>query len=171
MGDSPDVSRLLHDWAQGDSQARDQLIPLVYDVLRRLAANHVGREYREVTLQPTALVHEAYMRMVDQALPNLRDRAHFFSVAARLMRQILVDHARTRKALKRGGGAVLVDLDRAIAIAPAKRVADVIALNDAMDALEKIDARKVAIMELRHFGGLTDEETARSLDVAVITVR
>src|SRR5882724_2806155 len=94
MADSADVSRLLHAWAGGDQQARDQLIPLVYDVLRRLAANHGGREYREVTLQPTALVHEAYMRMIDQTHPGWNDRSHFFGVAARLMRQILVDHAR-----------------------------------------------------------------------------
>src|SRR5215475_7249996 len=111
MADPGDVSRLLREWAGGDHRAQEQLVPLVYDVLRRLAAHHLARERRAVTLQPTVLVHEAYMRMVDQTVPDFNSRHHFFGIAARLMRQILVDHARSRKAQKRGGGAISVPLE------------------------------------------------------------
>src|ERR1041384_7532424 len=146
MAGTEDVSRLLREWAGGDHRAQDQLVPLVYDVLRRLAAHHLAHEQRAVTLQPTALVHEAYLRMVDQTQPNWNDRHHFYRVAARLMRQILVDHARARRAIKRGGGALNLDLENLDSIAPAGKGADVVALNDALEALEKIDPRKVTIM-------------------------
>jgi RNA polymerase sigma factor (TIGR02999 family) len=168
---TPDVSLLLREWAGGDQKAREQVVPLVYDALRRLAAHHLAHEQHAVTLQPTALVHEAYMRMVGRATPDWNDKNHFFGIAARLMRQILVDHARARRSEKRGGGAIALDLEQAAMIAPPGRGADVIALNDALDALEKIDPRKAAIIELRHFGGLTEEEAGLSLGMSVATVR
>jgi len=171
MGDMGDVSRLLRQWAGGDPKAEGFLVPLVYDVLHRLASSHLAHEQREITLQPTALVHEAYLRLVDQTQPEWNDRQHFFRVAARLMRQILVDHARARRALKRGGGVISMDLENAAELAPSGRGADVVALNDALEALEKVDPRKVAIMELRHFGGLTEEETGLTLGISVATVR
>ena len=170
MADTGDVSRLLREWAGGDLGAQEQLVPLVYDVLRRLAAHHLAHERRAVTLQPTVLVHEAYLRMVDQAVPDFNGRNHFFGIAARLMRQVLVDHARSRRSLKRGGGAISVSLENT-PIAARGPGADVIALNDALDALEKIDPRKVAIMELRHFGGFTEEEIGTSLGISPATVR
>src|SRR5262249_19161339 len=168
---TPDVSRLLRDWAGGDQKARGQVVPLVYDALRRLAAHHLAHEQHAATLQPTALVHEAYMRMVGRSTPDWHDKNQFFGIAARLMRQILVDHARARRSEKRGGGAITLDLDQAAIIAPPGRGADVIALNDALEALEKIDPRKAAIIELRHFGGLTEEEAGLSLGISVATVR
>lgn len=171
MAGTPDVSRLLREWANGDPKAQEQVIPLVYDMLRRLAAQQLGQEQRAVTLQPTALVHEAYMRMVSRSTPDWNDKNHFFGIAARLMRQILVDHARARRSQKRGGGAITVDLDQAAMISPPGRGADVIALSDALEALEKIDPRKAAIIELRHFGGLTEEEAGLSLGMSVATVR
>jgi RNA polymerase sigma factor (TIGR02999 family) len=169
MADGPEVSRLLREWAGGNEEAREQVVPLIYDVLRRLAAHHLAREQHAVTLQPTALVHEAYMRMLDQKMPDWNDRNHFFGIAARLMRQILVEHARARRAQKRGGGAILVELEDVPAAASRGR--DVIAVSDALDALEKVDPRKVAIIELRHFGGFTEEEIGRSLSISVATVR
>ena len=171
MADASEVSALLRNWAGGDQAARDQLVPLVYDVLRRLAANYLGRESRNVTLQPTALVHEAYLRMLDQSLPDWESRKHFFGVASHLMRQVLVDHARARQAQKRGGGALMVDLADAGTIAPRGKGADVIALSDSLDALAKLDPRKASIIELRHFGGFTEEETGRSLGISVATIR
>src|SRR5262245_31664509 len=171
MADMSEVSRLLREWAGGDPKAEERLVPLVYDALRRLAASHLAREQREVTLQPTVLVHEAYLRLVDQTQPEWNNRQHFFRVAARLMRQILVDHARARRAQKRGGGVLSMDLENAAEIAPPGRGADVMALHEALEALEKIDPRKVTIMELRHFGGLTEEETGLSLGISVATVR
>lgn len=171
MAESGEVSRLLREWAGGNQKAQEQLVPLVYGVLRRLASQHLSNERRVVTLQPTALVHEAYMRMVGQTLPDWNGRNHFYGVAARLMRQILVDHARSRGSLKRGAGVVSVDLNNAQALVSDEPGTDVIALNDALDALEKIDPRKVAIMELRHFGGLTEEEIGLSLGISVATVR
>ena len=171
MDDTGNVSQLLRNWAQGDPSARDQLVPLVYDVLRRLAAKHLAGERYAVTLQPTALVHEAYMRMVDQTMPEWESRSHFFGVAAHLMRQILVDHARFRRTLKRGGGMVKVDLESAANVAPARPAADIVALSDALDSLAAVDPRKASIIELRHFGGFTEEETAQALAISVATVR
>lgn len=171
MADPAQVSRLLRQWAGGNLHAREEVVPLVYDVLRRLAAHHLRHEQRVVTLQPTALVHEAYLRMMGQLQVDWSDKRHFFGIAARLMRQILVDHARERRALKRGGGAITVSLDTALNLTPAGSGADVIALNDALDALERVDPRKSAIIELRHFAGLTEEETGQSLGISVATVR
>ncbi|HZP64149.1 MAG TPA: sigma-70 family RNA polymerase sigma factor [Terriglobales bacterium] len=163
-----DLTRLLSQWANGDQQALDQLTPLVYTQLRRLAAVQLRKERRSHTLQPTALVHEAYLRLVDQKKPNWQSRAHFFGVAARLMRQILVDHARRRQAGKRAG--FRVSLAEAVSFEQ-ERSRDLVALDHGLDALEKLDARKCKAVELRYFGGLSMEEIAQALDVSPVTVR
>jgi RNA polymerase sigma-70 factor, ECF subfamily len=163
------VTRLLHAWSNGDVDARDQLVPIVYDTLHRLADRYLANERFARTLQPTALVHEAYLRLVEQRLPDYKSRSHFYGVAARLMRQILVDHARARLSVKRGGGALLMPLDDAENIP--HRSADVIALSDALDALAVRDARKARIVELRYFGGFTADETAQSIGISPATLR
>ncbi len=168
--DTHEVTFLLAEWAKGSADALEKLTPLVYNRLRQLAASYLRKEREGHTLQPTELVHEAYLRLVDQASPNWQNRAHFFGVAARLMRQILVDHARQRQAGKRMGSKVKVSLDQALSFQK-ERPADLIALDLSLDALEKIDARKCKAVELRYFGGLSLEETAQALDVSVITVR
>jgi RNA polymerase sigma-70 factor, ECF subfamily len=164
-----DVTQLLLDWSKGDKDALDQLTPLVYDELRRLAGSYLRRESAPDMLQPTALVHEAYLRLVNQNLPEWQSRSHFFGIAAHLMRQILVDHARAQRSQKRGGGAAPVTLNEAISFAP-ERGADVIALDEALKALAEADARKAKIIELRHFGGFSVEETAQALGVSVATI-
>jgi RNA polymerase sigma-70 factor, ECF subfamily len=163
------VTQILRDWKNGDQAAIDVLTPLVYDELRRLAQKYLSNERAVVTLQPTALVHEAYLRLVAQNLPDWESRSHFFGVAAHLMRQILVDHARKVKSGKRGGGADCVPLEEAIAFAPDKCAAT-IALDDAITALATIDPRKCQVIELRFFGGLSVEETAQTLGISVATV-
>ena len=169
MSSSHEVTRLLLDWANGDKQALDQLTPLVYRELRQLAASCLGRERADHTLQPTALVHEAYLRLVDQKTATWQSLSHFYGVAARLMRQILVDHARRRQAGKRGGRKV--SLEEAAASMEHERGADLVALDGALEALEKIDPRKCRAIELHYFGGLSMEETARALDISPVTVR
>jgi RNA polymerase sigma factor (TIGR02999 family) len=171
MSDTERVTRLLRDWAEGDQEAREQVVPLVYATLRRLARRYLEDERHAATLQPTALVHEAYVRLVQSQPEDWESRHHFYGVAARLMRQILVDHARARLSAKRGGGAVKVELDTALPIAARGQGADVLALNDALEALAGIDRRKTSIIDLRYFGGFTEEETARSLQISVATVR
>jgi len=169
MTPASDVTLLLVDLKNGNSQAIEALMPIVYDELRRLASHYLHDENAANTLQPTALVHEAYMRLVDQRMPDWECRSHFFGVAAHLMRQILVDHARRHRSQKRGGGIAPAQIDEVIAFAPSKSD-DIIALDDALHALAAIDARKSRIIELRFFGGLSAEETARALDVSVATV-
>jgi RNA polymerase sigma factor (TIGR02999 family) len=168
MSATHDVTLLLAAWARGSQQALDDLTPLVYRELRQLAAGYLRREPRGHTLQPTALVHEAYLRLVDQSNPDWQNRSHFFGVAARLMRQILVDHARRKHAGKRAGHKV--SLEETISFLP-KRSRDLIALDNGLDALEKIDPRKCKAVELRYFGGLSMDEIAQTLDVSPITVR
>jgi RNA polymerase sigma factor (TIGR02999 family) len=153
----------------GNGQAIDQLIPIVYDELRRLAARYLRNERAAVTLQPTALVHEAYMRLVDQDMPEWECRSHFYGVAAHLMRQILVDHARRHRSQKRGGGIVPVPLDEVLAFAAGTNE-DVLALDEALTNLAAVDERKCRVIELRYFGGLTVDETARALNVSVGTI-
>lgn len=153
----------------GDARASRELLVLVYGELRRLARVLLGKVAPGNTLQPTALVHEAYMRLVAQDTPDWESRSHFFGVAAHLMRQILVDHARRHRSQKRGGGATPVPLDEAIAFAPAKSD-DILALDEALGALAAIDERKSRVIELRFFGGLTVEETARVLNLSVGTI-
>jgi RNA polymerase sigma factor (TIGR02999 family) len=169
MSDTHEVTSLLTEWAEGDTQALEQLTPLVYTRLRQLAASYLRKERRSHTLQPTALVHEAYLRLVDQTSPSWQNRSHFYGVASRLMRQILVDHARRRLAGKRIR-SVKVSLDQALGFQEERR-ADLIALDISLNALERIDARKCKAVELRYFGGLSLQETARALNVSLITVR
>lgn len=164
------LTQLRRDVKDGDRQAVDQLVPLAYAELRRLADSYLRRERSDHTLQPTALVHEAYMRLVGQEQPDYRNRAHFFGVAAQLMRQILVDHARMRNAGKRGGGEVKLALGEA-AQASDTRPEAFLDLDRALTRLEEQDARKARVIEMRFFGGLTAEESAKLLDVSVETIR
>ena len=163
-----EVSQLLIDWGNGDQAALDELIPLVYDELRRLAGRYMRRENQDHTLQTSALVNEAYMRLVDQKNVQWQNRAHFLGVAAQLMRRILVDHARSRSRVKRGGRAQMVSLADHVAVS--KEAADVIVLDDALKNLAEMDRRKSQIVEMKFFGGLTTEEVAEVLKVTSRTV-
>jgi RNA polymerase sigma factor (TIGR02999 family) len=174
MRPSPqEVTQWLVAWSNGDSAALDQLIPLVHGELRRLAKRYMRQERRleqhGATLQTTALVNEAYLRLIDARNVQWESRAHFFAIAARLMRRILVDYARSRKFVKRGGEAHRVSLEEA-AVFSAERAPDLVALDDALVALAKIDERKSRVVELRFFGGLSVEETAHALEVSPETV-
>ena len=163
---SGQVTQLLVAWASGNEAALDPLMSLVYDELRRVARRHVARE-RPGILQPTALVHEAYLRLIDQTTPRWQNRAHFFAIAAQLMRRILVDHARARQSARRGGGAWHLSLGHAdIAL---ERAADVVALDGALSELAEVDPRKSRVVELRFFAGLSVEETATQLGVSAVT--
>ena len=165
-----EVSVLLRAWGDGDRGALDRLAPIVYDELRRLARFYMRRERSGHSLQATALVNEAYMRLVDYKGMQWQNRAHFFAVSAQLMRRILVDHAR-RHNLKRGGGVQHVSFeDEETAMVGGDRAADLVALDDAMDALARLDPRKVQVVEMRFFGGLSVEETAEVLKVSPVTV-
>lgn len=168
MSATHDVTQLLAQWAHGDRRALDDLTPLVYRELRRLAAGHLRRERKCHTLQATALVHEAYLRLVDQRNPNWHNRSHFYGVASQLMRRILVDHARKRQADKRAGQRVL--LEDAVSFQKEKS-RELLALDAGLSALEKIDPRKCRAVELRYFGGLSMDEIAQALDVSAVTVR
>jgi len=163
-----DVSGLLRAWSEGDGSALEQLTPIVYDELHRLARRYMQRERPGHSLQASALVNEAYMRLVDYRRMKWQNRAHFFAVSAQLMRRILVEHAR-RHNLKRGAGAPHVALEEA-ALISGGRAADLVALDDAMNALEALDHRKVQVVEMRFFGGLSVEETAEVLKVSTVTV-
>ena len=167
-----EVTALLLSWSGGDQQALDRLMPLVYRELRRLAAAYLRRERSGHTLQTTALVHEAYFRLVDQTRIDCRSRLHFFGIAANLMRQILVNHAKRHRALKRGGGN-MAPLEECEAIVPFQQQSpvDLIALDQALDRLAGLDPRQSRIVELRFFGGLTEEEMAEVLGVSPITVK
>jgi RNA polymerase sigma factor (TIGR02999 family) len=169
MGTQP-ITALLREFAAGDKTALDRLMPLVYSELRKLAGSHLRREDPAHTLQPTALVHETYIRLIGQEQPDYRSRAHFLGVAAHIMRQILIDHARAREAGKRGGGQIRYLLDSSIDAA-VKRPPAIIAVDDALQALEKRDPRKAKLIEMRFFGGLTAEESADALDLPVVDVR
>jgi RNA polymerase sigma factor (TIGR02999 family) len=164
------VTELLRAWNDGDQDALAQLIPLVEAELRRVARAYMARERGEHTLQATALVNEAFLRLTDAQRIRWRDRAHFLGTAARLMRRVLVDHARVRGASKRGGAVANVSLDDALVLAPEPAV-DVVALDRALEALAVVDARKGRVVELRFFGGLSVEETAEVLHVSTDTVK
>lgn len=164
-----EITALLADWSNGDPSALERLTPLVYQELHKLAHIYLGRERPGHTLQPTALIHEAYLRLIDQNIEEWQSRAHFYGVAARLMRQILVEHARGFRAEKRGGGAAKLALDEALDYSQ-DQAAGLIALDDALTALAAIDERKCRVIELRHFGGLSVEETAQALGISVPTV-
>src|SRR5262245_9620442 len=170
MPSPPDVTALLGDWSRGNPAALNQLLPLVYAELRRIARRQLRRERVGHTLQPTALVHEAYLRLVDQRKVDWRNRAHFFGVAAQVMRRILVDNARRHDATKRGAGILSVSIDAAVE-KPAPDDISVLALDHALGRLEAIDSSLARIVELRAFGGLTLEEAALVLEVSVSTVK
>jgi RNA polymerase sigma factor (TIGR02999 family) len=164
------VTQLLVDWRQGNGEALNALIPLVYDELRRLAHNHLNRERSGHTLQSTALVNEAYMRLVRQDL-EINNRAHFFAVSSHLMRQILVDYARRHRAVKRGDGLDKLTLHEAAALLPGKSNFDLLALDEALNELGQMDPQQARVVELRFFGGLSIEETADVVGISQATVK
>ena len=165
-----EVTQLLLAWNDGDESALEKLVPLVYNELRHLAQRRMRLERPDHTLQTTALINEAYLRLVDVHNVHWQNRAHFFALCARLMRRILVDYARTRHYAKRGGGAQAISLDQSLPVA-AGRSPDLVAVDEALHALAGVDARKAQVVELRFFGGLTVEETAEVLKVSPETVR
>jgi RNA polymerase sigma-70 factor, ECF subfamily len=170
MSSSPEeVTQLLGAWSEGDPAALDRLMPLVYAELRRMARRHMGPERPGHTLQTTALVHEAYLRLVNQDRVRWKDRAHFFAIAAQVMRRILVDHARKRRNPKRGGNATRLSLEQGATVSR-ERAAEVVALDDALNSLAAVDDRKSRVVELRFFGGMSIEETAQVLGVSPGTV-
>jgi RNA polymerase sigma factor (TIGR02999 family) len=164
------VTQLLIGWSKGDKEALDKLVPLVYDELRRQAARYLRRERVGHTLQTTALIHEAYLRLIDQKNVHWQNRAHFFGIAAQLMRRILVDHARTKKRAKRGGSDVRVSLSEATLQTQGQDL-DIVALDEALERLAEIDEQQSRIVELRFFSGLTVEETAEVLSISTATVK
>lgn len=169
MSVNSEVTQLLINWSDGDAKAVDKLMPLVYSELYRLAESYMRRENSDHTLQATALVNEAYLKLVDQTRVNWQNRSHFFGVASQVMRRILVDYARRNLAEKRGGYAETISLDEAI-IFNREKSKDIIALDDALKSLAKLDERRQKVVELKFFGGLTFEETAEVLDVSKNTV-
>ena len=164
------VTKLLQGWRAGERSAADALLPLVYEELRRLAHHHLRNERPQHTLQSTALVNEAYLRLVGQNLPKWESRTHFFAIAAQLMRQILVDYARRHRASKRGSGVCMLALDDAIVL-PQRKNVDVVALDDALNALAEVDPRQSRVVELRFFAGLSLEETSEVMGIATATVQ
>lgn len=167
----PEVTRLLKQWADGDREALDRLMPLVHGELRKLAAGYMRRERPDHTLQATGLVNEAYLRLVEQRDVRWQDRRHFFGIAAQCMRRILVDHARQRRAGKRGSGRLAVPFSERLGIAAARRGHDLEALDDALTTLARLDERQARVVELRYFAGLSIAESAEVLDVSVSTVK
>ena len=165
-----EITGLLLKWSSGDVDALDQLVPMIYPELRRIARRYMGKENAGHTLQTSALINEAYMRLVDRQAVEWHDRSHFFAVAARVMRNILIDHARKYAYAKRGAGAMHITLDD-ITILKQGRAAEFIALDDALNSLGAIDPRKLRIVELRFFGGLTVDETAEVMKLAPITIK
>ena len=164
-----EITKLLKDWSSGDQTALEQLMPMVYDELHRLAHQHMRREKQGHVLQTSALINEAYLRLIDEPQIPWENRSHFFGIAARVMRRILVDEARKRDAAKRGGGAIQVSLVEATSVSQ-EQAANVVALDDALKTLQAIDSRQSEIVELRFFGGLSIEETAEVLKVSPGTV-
>jgi RNA polymerase sigma factor (TIGR02999 family) len=164
------VTQLLIDWGRGDCDALEKLAPLVYDELRRLAHYYMEGQRPDHTLQTTALVNEAYLRLADQRTPTFRDRSHFLAVAAKAMRQILVNHAKAQQRQKRGGGANRIELDEGALISPQQSSA-ILDLNEALERLATLDSRKAQVVELRYFGGLKQDEIAEVLKVSAVTVR
>lgn len=167
---APDVTSLLVAWREGKQGALAQLMPVVYGELRRIADNYLRRERADHTLQPTALIHEAYLKMARSGTPDWKDRAHFFGIASRLMRQILVDWARKHYAGKRGGETPRTELDGALLVSYERRT-DLIALDDALEALARFDEGGCRAVEMKYFGGLSSDEMAEALGVSASTVR
>jgi RNA polymerase sigma-70 factor, ECF subfamily len=164
------VTDLLTRWGDGDGAALAQLTPLVYEELRRLAHRHMGGQRADHTLQTTALVNEAYLRLADQTNPRWQNRAHFFAVAARAMRQILVSYARSQQSQKRGGGALKLELDEALLVSP-EQSKEIVDLHEALERLATLDSRKAQVVELKYFGGLNYDEMAEVLKISRVTVR
>jgi RNA polymerase sigma factor (TIGR02999 family) len=165
-----DVTQLLVQWSNGNQHAFEKLVPLVYDELRRLAGRYLRRERSDHTLQSTSLVHEAYLRLIDQRQVKWQNRAHFFGVAAQIIRRILVDHARAHQAAKRGGGAFKLTLDEALAASDSRDI-NLMALDECLNALAEMDPQQARIVELRFFAGLTIEDTAEVLGISPATVK
>lgn len=170
MSSPPNVTEMLQDWRNGDQAALEKLLPVVYDELRRQAARYLRRERPGHTLQTTALIHEAYLRLINQENVAWQNRAHFYAIAARLMRQILVDHARKRQAAKRGGSDIKLPLEEAMVISPERDI-DLVALDGALTRLAAFDEQQSRIVELRYFSGLSVEETAEVLGISTRTVK
>lgn len=166
---SNEITLLLLQWSRGDRAALDELMPVIYQELRKLARGYLRRERDDHSLQPTALINEAYLRLIKHDFPEWQSRRHFFGVAAQLMRQILVEHARTHATDKRGGGVAELPLDEAW-LYSGEKAEEVVALDDALIALAKFDERKVRIIELRYFGGMSLEETAAALGLSIATI-
>jgi RNA polymerase sigma factor (TIGR02999 family) len=167
----PNVTKLLQDWSRGNRQALDELMPVVYRELKKLANNYLKAERPDHTLQPTALIHEVYIRLIGQNMPEWESRAHFFGVAARLMRQILIDHARSRNAERRGGpnhSRILLD---ETPIFSQDQAAELIVFDEALRKLQELDERKAQIIEMRSFAGMSVDETARALNVSEATIK
>src|SRR5881394_1221032 len=164
------VTQLLQQWSHGDDAALAELTPLVYDELRRIAHRHMGGQRPDHTLQTTALVNEAYLRLADQSNPNWQSRAHFFAVAARAMRRILVNYAKSNRTQKRGGGAAKIELDEAAILSP-EQSKEIVDLHEALEKLGTLDSRKAQVVELKFFGGLNYDEIAEVLKISPVTVR
>jgi RNA polymerase sigma factor (TIGR02999 family) len=166
-----DITQLLLAWGDGDKMALERLMPLVYDELRRIAAKYMRGQRAGHTLQTTALVNEAYLRLIDSSRVNWQNRTHFFAISAQLMRRVLVDFARAKNSLKRGGERIQITLDERIKAVSDERETDLVALDEALQALAELNERQAQIVELRYFGGLTEEEIAETLNVSTRTVR
>jgi RNA polymerase sigma factor (TIGR02999 family) len=169
--ESHDITGLLVKWREGDKGALDQLLPAVYHELHRMAARYLRRERPDHTLQPTALINEAYLRLVDQNSVTFENRAHFFGISANVMRRILVDHARGHQAAKRGGSAIKIPLDEAIHGSPKQEETDLVALDAALTRLATVDPEQSRLVELRYFAGLNIEETAQVMGISPATVK
>lgn len=167
---SPTITQLLVKWSEGDRQALEDLTPLVYDELRKMARTYLRQERSDHTLQATALVHEAYLRLIDQHSVSWHNRAHFFGIASQMMRRILVNHAVGRTAWKRGGGARKLSLDETVSFSTQREI-DLIALDEALSELECLDPQQTRVVELRFFGGLSIDETAEALRISAATVK
>ena len=170
MNQTRKITRMLREWSDGNHAALDDLMPLVYGELHRQAARFLSRERTDHTLQATALINETYLKLIDQHEVNWESRTHFFAIASKLMRRILVDYARSKHSEKRGGEAIKLTLEKAEMVAGKERNLDLMALDEALNRLEKIDAQQAQIVELRFFGGLSLEETAAALKVSRTTV-
>src|SRR5438046_8811431 len=164
------VTQLLQQWSRGDDAAVVELTPLVYEELRRLAHHYMEGQRPDHTLQTTALVNEAYLRLADQTSPNFTNRSHFFAVAAQAMRQILVNYAKASQSQKRGGGALKVELDEAALISP-EQTTEILDVHEALERLATLDSRKAHVVELKYFGGLKHDEIAEVLKISTVTVR
>ncbi len=165
-----DVTLILHEWSGGDPNAPERLMPFVYDELRRLARAFLSKERGEHTLQPTALVHESYLRLVDQTRANWQNRAHFYGIAASMMRRVLIDHARAHATEKRGGAAIHLSLED-VQVPLEERAAELVALDEALERLSQFDQRKCRIVEMRFFAGLSDNEISEVLGITARTVQ